>query len=293
MIQQSVVWKGEVGMAQTIQIGRFHELKVVELVQGGVLLGAAGRELFLPSHLVPKDVAIGHCIRAFIYADREGAPQATTAAPAAALDEFAYLPCVSVTRAGAYLGWGVPKDLYVPPDEQQTPMVEGNSYVAVVCLDRTGERLLASTCLSRYFDYDVERVEPNDEVALLVYGHIDAGVQVVVDQRHRGLIHQADVHRTLDIGAELRGHVRQIREDNRLDVVLSRRGAEGNQDAQEVILAALRQAGGSLPLHDRSSPQEISRTLGISKKAFKRGAGGLYKAKRIVIHDESISLVDS
>jgi len=280
-------------MAQTLQIGRFHELEVIELVRGGVLLGAAGRELFLPSHLAPTGVAIGHWIKVFIYADREGAPQATTRAPAAALGDIAYLPCVSVTRAGAYLSWGVPKDLYVPPDEQQTPLVEGNSYVAVVCLDRAGERLIASTCLHRHFDYAVEQVDPNDEVDLLVYGHIDAGVQVVVDQRHRGLIHQADVHRPLATGAELRGYVRQIREDNRLDIVLTRPGAGGIQDAREVILRALKQAGGSLPLHDHSSPQEISRALGISKKAFKRGAGSLYKAKRIVIHDESISLADS
>jgi predicted RNA-binding protein (virulence factor B family) len=288
-----VLWEGEVGMTQAIEIGRFHELKVVELVRGGVLLGAAGRDLFLPSHLAPEGVAIGHRLEVFIYVDRDAAPQATTAVPAAVLDEFAYLQCVSVTRAGAYLSWGVPKDLYVPPDEQETPMVEGTGYVAVVCLDRMGERLIASSSLNRHFDYDVEKVQIDDEVDLLVYGHMGAGVQVVVDRRHRGLIHQADVYSKLAIGTELRGRVHQIREDNRLDIVLTRPGVAGIEDAQEVILAALKQAGGSLPLHDRSEPKDISRALGMSKKAFKRGVGGLYKAKRIVIHDDGISLIDS
>lgn len=279
-------------MTQAIEIGRYRKLNVVELVPGGVLLGADGRKLFLPSHLAPKDVAVDDPIKVFIYGDHDGAPQATTRVPAAILGEFAYLQCVSVTQAGAYLSWGVPKDLYAPPEEQQTPMVEGEGYVAVVCLDRKGEQLIASTRLTRHFDYDVEDIEPNDEVDLLVYGHIDAGVQVVVDQRYRGLIHRADVYGELANGAQLSGHIRQIREDNRLDVVLTRRGIEGIQDAQQVILAALKEAGGSLPLGDRSSPGEIKRALGMSKKAFKRGAGSLYKARRVVIDDGRISLVD-
>jgi predicted RNA-binding protein (virulence factor B family) len=274
-----------------IEIGRFHQLSVVELVAGGVLLDAGDRNLFLPSHLLPPDVAIGHRIEVFVYTDGEGAPQATTWVPKVTLGGFAYLKCVAVTRAGAYLDWGVPKDLYVPPDQQTTRMVEGRSYVVVVCLDRKGERLMGSAHVAQHFDYDVEDVEQGDEVDLLVYGQTDAGVQVVVDQRHRGLIHRSDLHRKLPVGSELRGYVKQVRHDNRLDITLDRGGMEGMKDAQEVILAALKAAGGSLPLHDRSSPQEIARALGISKKAFKRGAGGLYKAKRIVIDEHGISLV--
>lgn len=274
-----------------IEIGKFHQLSVVELVAGGALLDAGDRNLFLPTHLLPDDVAIGHRIEVFVYSDGEGAPQATTWVPVVTLGGFAYLKCVAVTRAGAYLDWGVPKDLYVPPDQQTTRMVEGRSYVVVVCMDRKGERLMGSAHVAQHFDYDVEDVEQGDEVDLLVYGRTDAGVQVVVDQRHRGLIHRSDLHRPLPIGTELRGWVKQVRHDNRLDITLSRPGMEGMKDAQETILAALKAAGGSLPLHDRSSPQEIERALGMSKKAFKRGAGGLYKAKRIVIDERGITLV--
>ncbi|MEM9455604.1 MAG: S1-like domain-containing RNA-binding protein [Myxococcota bacterium] len=280
-------------MAHSIEIGRFHELAVSELVAGGVLLGAGEHSLFLPSHLVAADVDVGDRIEVFVYADREGAPQATTREPKAVLGEFACLRCVSVTTAGAYLAWGVPKDLYVPPDEQTSAMVEGRSYVVVVCLDRKGERLIGSAHLAKHFDYDVEDVESEDEVDLLVYGHTDAGVQVVVDQRHRGLIHHSDVFRRLSKGDELRGYVHKVRHDNRLDIVLTRRGLNGIQDAQATILEALKAAGGSLPLHDRSSPDEIERALGMSKKAFKRGVGGLYKAKRILIGKSGISLVES
>lgn len=279
-------------MTNAIEIGRFHELRVASLVEGGVLLDAGDRELFLPSHLTPAVVEVGHPIDVFIYTDGEGAPQATTKVPAAVAGEFAYLECVSVTRAGAFLAWGVPKDLYVPPAEQTTRMVEGRRYVVAVCLDRKGERLMGSAHLSHHFDYDVEGVDSEDEVDLLVHGHSEAGVQVVVDHRHRGLIHQSEVYGRLSIGDELRGYVRRVRHDNRLDIGLTRPGVNGIQDAREAILEALVAAGGSLPLHDRSSPAEIERALGMSKKAFKRGVGGLYKARRIVIDERGISLVE-
>jgi predicted RNA-binding protein (virulence factor B family) len=273
-----------------LEVGRFNQLRVVELVAGGVLLGAGERDLFLPSHLVEADVAVGDSLEVFVYTDGEGAPQATTWKPAGVLGEIAYLKCVAVTRAGAYLDWGVPKDLYVPPDQQATRMVEGRRYVAAICLDRKGERLMGSAHVAEHFDYDVENVSPGDEVDLLVYGRTEAGIQVVVNRRHRGLIHNSDVYRKLPVGTQLRGFVDQVRHDNRLDVSLTRRGLGGMKDAQETILAALKAAGGSLPLHDDSTPQEIERALGMSKKAFKRGVGGLYKARKIVIDEGRIRL---
>jgi len=276
-----------------IEVGRFHRLSVVELVAGGVLLGAGDRDLFLPSHLLEPDVAVGQRVEVFVYTDGEGAPQATTWRPALTLGEIGYLKCVSVTRSGAYLDWGVPKDLYVPPDQQTTRMVEGRRYVVAVCMDRKGERLMGSAHVAEHFDYDVDDVAPGDEVDLLVYGRTEAGIQVVVDRRHRGLVHHSNVYRKLPIGTELRGFVDQVRVDNRLDITLARPGVEGMKDAQAVILAALKAAGGSLPLHDRSAPEAIERALGMSKKAFKRGVGGLYKARKIVIEDGGIRLVEA
>lgn len=277
-------------MANVVEIGQFHELTVAELVDSGILLNADGQDLFLPAHLAPEGVAVGDSVEVFLYADHEGLAQATTWEPAAVVGEFAYLKCVSVTGAGAYLDWGVPKDLYVPPDHQGTAMLEGKRYVVAVCMDRKGERIIGSTRLSKYFDYDVSEVRADHVVALLVYGRSDAGVQVVVDGRHRGLIHSSDVYQDMPVGSEHRGYVRLVREDNRLDVVLTRRGVDGMEDAQAVIVAALEKAGGMLALHDRSSPEAIQRALGLSKKAFKRAIGGLYKADRIVLGEGEIRL---
>ena len=279
-------------MPHPLEIGVFHDLRVVETVDGGILLDGGGIDLFLPSHLCPDDVAVDTVLEVFIYVDHEGAPQATTHEPLATVGEFAYCKCVSVTPAGAYLDWGVPKDLYAPPDEQTTPMVEGRRYVVAICLDKKGERLIASAHLAKHFDYDVSALAVDDAVELLVYAHSELGAHVVVDRCHRGLIHSNEVHGHLPVGSNQRGFVRVIRDDNRLDIVLTRRGVAGIKDAEAKILAALERAGGSLALHDGSTPQQIERALGLSKKAFKRGVGRLYKARRITMGDESIALVD-
>lgn len=278
-------------MTQALEIGVFHELRAVELVDHGVLLDGFGTDLFLPMHQCDDDVAVGDVVRVFVYVDHDGAPQATTHEPLVTVGEFAYCKCVSVTQAGAYLEWGIPKDLYAPPAEQTKPMKEGQRYVVAVCLDRKGERLIASGQLSKHFDYDVSALGVDDEVELLVYAHSELGALVVVNRRHRGLIHNSDVYGRLPVGSKHRGFVRVVRDDNRLDVVLSRRGVAGIRDAEATILAALQRAGGTLDLHDRSPPEKIERALGLSKKAFKRAVGGLYKAGRVTLGKERITLV--
>ncbi len=277
-------------MRRPLDIGRFQTLEIVELVSEGALLGAHGRDLLIPREQLPANALVGQRLRVFIYVDRDGLPQATTTAPAAALGGFARMRCAAITQAGAYMDWGLPKDLYIPPYEQAQRMELGHDYVVTVCLDRRKERLIGSTHLASHFDYDVRAVLEDDEVELLVYGSNDAGIQVVVDQRHRGLVHHSDVYGRMPVGAVRTGYVRQIRDDNRLDIALKPRGKAGMLDAQDTVLQALEAAGGFLPLHDRSDPAEIERALGMSKKAFKRGVGGLYKARRIVLQDGGIAL---
>ena len=180
---------------------------------------------------------------------------------------------------------------YVAADEKQAQrMEEGRDYVVYVMLDRKGERLIGSTHVATYLDYDVEDIDIDQEVELLVYGRIDAGVQVIVDQRHRGLVHHSDVYGPMKLGTQHTGYVREVRGDNRLDIRLKRRGKAGMLDAQATVLEALEAAGGFLPLHDRSTPAEIEKHLGMSKKAFKRGVGVLYKARTIALRDGGIAL---
>jgi uncharacterized protein len=276
-----------------LTIGQRCELVVVARHPDGLELDDGAKGLLLPNAVAPEDATVGQSIDVFIYQDGEGRPQPTTLAPKAMVGEAAYLECVSVARPGAYLDWGVPKDLLVPRNEQEWPMRKGEHYVAAVCLDVNGERLIGSTKVTRHLDYEVEGIAVGDEVDVLVFGSIDAGVQVVVNRRYRGLVHRTNVYRDLPIGSKHQGFVASVREDNRLDIELDRRGAEGSQDAQEVLLAALKRNGGRLELHDRSSPADIKRLLGISKKAFKRAAGGLYKARTITLDDNGLTLVTS
>lgn len=275
-------------MKRTLALGTFHSLPVIETRSGEVLLGNEADPVPLPEEEAPED--LGTHVRVFVYADRDGAPRATTQTPRATLGGFACMRCIAVTRAGAFMDWGLDKDLYIPPHAQAQPIVEGQDYVVCVQLDRKKERLIGSTHLASHFDYDVGHLREGTAVTILVYGRMDAGIQVVVDQRHRGLVHHDDTRGPMPIGTERTGYIRNIRDDNRLDIVLERRSKAGILDAQEAIHEALLAAGGTLPLHDRSSPEAIKRHLGMSKKAFKRGIGGLYKARRIVLGEECISL---
>ena len=249
-------------MRRAPEIGRFQTFEIEDVGPEGVRLASSGPELVLPSEELDAQPRPGDRIRVFIYQDRTGAPCPTTARPAAALGGFATMRCVSTTHAGAYLDWGLHKDLYVPPHEQAQRMHQGRDYVVVVCLDRKKERLIGSTHLASHFDYDVRSVLEDDEVELLVYGRTDAGIQVVVDQRHRGLVHHSDVYGSMKLGSTHTGYVRRIRDDNRLDIRLKKRGKAGMLDARDAVLQALEDAGGFLPLHDRSAPAEIERRLG-------------------------------
>lgn len=272
-------------------IGKRCSLVVAARHADGLVLDGGERELLLPRRLAPPDAVVGQSVEVFIYQDGDGRAQPTTLEPRATVGEAAFLECVGVARSGAYLDWGMPKDLLVPRSEQEWPMREGERYVAVVCLDELSERLIASTRVTRHLDYEVESLAIGDAVDVLVFGSIEAGVQVVVNRRYRGLVHRSKVHRELPIGSEHQGYVVDIREDNRLDIELDRRGAEGSQDAQQILFDAIQRNGGRLPLHDRSSPAEIKRVLGMSKKAFKRAAGGLYRARKIIIEEDGVSLV--
>jgi predicted RNA-binding protein (virulence factor B family) len=277
-------------MRRAPEIGRFQTFEIEQVGPEGARLASSGAELLLPPEELDPDAQAGDRVRVFIYQDRTGVPCPTTARPAAALGGFATMRCVATTAAGAYLDWGLPKDLYVPPHEQAQRMHQGRDYVVVVCLDRKKERLIGSTHLASHFDYDVRSVLEDDEVELLVYGRTDAGIQVVVDQRHRGLVHHSDVYGAMKLGSSHTGYVRRIRDDNRLDIRLKKRGKAGMLDARDTVLQALQEAEGFLALHDRSSPAEIERRLGMSKKAFKKAVGLLYKARTIELRDEGIAL---
>ena len=275
-----------------IQIGRTQRLPVWENQPEGLYLGDAEEHVLLPRRLAPHGYVEGDWIEVFVYTDSEDLPVATTQTPLAEVGQFACLQVVDVTRHGAFLDWGLPKDLFAPFGRQHRPMRRGDWVVVGLSLHTRTGRVIASSTLKGLFDDDVAWLQPGDPVSLMVYGFNDRGVQVIVEGRHAGLIFRDRVFQRVRIGEELQGFVHQIREDHRLDISLQRGGRAGNVDAEAVILAALDDAGGSLPLHDKSPPQAIRDALGLSKKAFKRAVGSLYKDQVITLSESGIHRVD-
>ncbi len=275
-----------------IHIGRTQRLPVWENQPEGLYLGDADEHVLLPRRLAPHGYVEGDWIEVFVYTDSEDEPVATTQTPLAEVGQFACLQVVDVTRHGAFLDWGLPKDLFAPFARQHRPMRRGDWVVVGLSLHKSTGRVIASSTLKGLFDDDVDRLQPGDPVSLMVYGFNDRGVQVIVEGRHAGLIFHDRVFRRLRLGEELQGFVRIVRDDHRLDITLQREGRKANVDAEAVILGALDDAGGSLPLHDRSPPEAIRDALGLSKKAFKRAVGTLYKDRVITLSESGIRRVD-
>lgn len=284
-------------VAAMVQVGRYNTLEVRKQTRSGFQLGSGPDAVFLPGPQAPEGLQPGTRLRVFVYTDSEGILVGSTHTPKASVGEFAFLQCVQVNQHGAFLDWGMPKDLFVPFAEQYARMEPGQGYVVAVCLDERVTRAMASSKLAPFFDYDLRELSVGDPQPLLVFGHTPIGTQVVVDQRYVGLIYADSMFEHLPVGSELTGYVAALRDDNRVDISLTRpdaTGTGGGRDrAQQLILDAMGSSGGFLPLHDRSPPADIQRRLGLSKQAFKRAVGGLYKARRIRLEDAGIRLAEA
>ncbi len=275
-----------------IEIGRYNTLPVLRSSAQGLLLGSEDHNVLLPQPYVPPYAGPGDQLDVFVYTDTEDLLVATTLKPLATVGQFACLRVVDVNEHGAFLDWGLPKDLFAPNARQYRPMDRGDWVVVGLCVHKRTQRVIACSTLAGLFDDDVSALAHGDRVQLLVYGFTDLGVQVVVQGRHAGLIFNSGLVRRLRLGEELEGFIAQVRHDHRLDIALQRDGRAGNDDAEKVILAALEAAGGTLELHDKSPPTAIRAALGLSKKAFKRAVGSLYRRRLILLNAKRISRVD-
>jgi len=256
--------------------------------QGAWLL--AGRErILLARRELPASLKLGEYLHVFVYGDATGKPVATLCRPKALVGEFAFLKAVKVGPHGAFLDWGLEKDLLVPHKEQPEPMQPGRCYVVKVRLDRQGRPLGTARidkCLS---NAEIELVA-GEQVDLLVWGFSALGAKVIVNQRHAGLLYRDEIGNRLNLGDRLTGYVKRIRADHKIDVTL-RQGATTELDAAKgKIMAALTRGGGILALHDHSPPATIEAALGMSKKVFKKAIGGLYKAGIVTLSPHGIAL---
>ncbi|TNE81841.1 MAG: GntR family transcriptional regulator [Bacteroidetes bacterium] len=275
-----------------IATGRYNTLEIDrETTVGLFLVDDEGNDVLLPRKYYPETFEIGDKLEVFIYRDSEDRQIATNLKPYIDLHKFAFLQVKSVGAMGAFLDWGMEKDLLVPFAEQQGRMEDGKWYVVYLELDDVTDRLFASAKVEKYLENEYLRVAAGDEVDLLVYSQSPLGYSVIVNQVHQGLIFNNEVFGDLAIGSELKGWVKQVRNDQKLDITLNRLGYENsNEPNAQHILAKLQQANGFLPYGDKSDPQVIYTQFGMSKKAFKKAIGSLYKNREIEIEEEGIRL---
>lgn len=270
------------------QLCRLQTLRVARIDASGIWLEAGDQLAHLPRREA-RDVAPGEYLEAFLYRDVAGELQATCRQPLAQADEFACLRVQSVGPHGAFLDWGLAKDLLAPFPLQPERMQVGESYLVFVELDPQG-RPFANARIEDCLDFEWPDLRDGQPVEFLIWQFTDLGAKVIVNHRYPALLYRDELPAGANVGLHLTGYVKRLREDGKLDVTLRKVGPEGVADARQVILTALDKQGGSLPLHDQSSPAAIQQALGMSKKTFKKAVGGLYKDGLVTLTNDGIRL---
>ena len=275
-----------------VEIGKTNSLRVVKEVDFGLYLDGGDQfgEILLPIRYVPEDAEVDHYVDVFIYLDSEDRIIATTDVPFAEVDEFAYLKCIGTTSFGAFLDWGLAKDLLVPFREQAHDMTEGLSYFVRIYLDEETERIVASSKTNQFLDNSPHDFQEGDEVDLIIGTRSDLGVRAVVNNKYAGLLYHNEIFENIKPGMKTKGFVKKVREDEKLDVSLQPAGYEKVEGIAGEILDKLQRAGGFLEVNDKSSPESIKHVFGISKKVFKKAIGALYRERLISFEREGIRL---
>lgn len=264
-----------------IEIGNYNELTVLREVSFGVFLDDGRDGVLLPKRFLPEGLKVGDNVRVFIYHDGEGRLIATTQSPKAKAGDFARLKVVDVNKQGAFLDNGLMKDLFVPNSKIRDRMKVGAEYLVYVYLDLETRRLTATEKFDYLLSNENLEVSEKDDIVMVVYRRTDIGYVVIINGKHTGVLHFSDIHRSIEIGQKLKGYIKKIHNDNLVDVAIGTRGYGRVEDESEKILRMLKEAGGFLPYHDKSSPEVINEVFAMSKKAFKMAIGKLYKEKKI------------
>ncbi|MBP6127655.1 S1-like domain-containing RNA-binding protein [Flavobacterium sp.] len=274
-----------------LQIGVYHTLKIDRETKVGLFLTNGKDDVLLPNKYVPNDFTIGDDLTVFVYLDHEERPVATTLKPFISLNSFAVLKVSYINSFGAFLNWGMEKDLFAPFKEQARPMEKDKRYIVTLYLDKQTGRLAASSKINQFLDKEPLDVEVGQEVDLMVSHITEIGINVIINGKFRGLAYQNEVFETVSPGYKTKGYIKAIRPDGKIDVSFQKQGFEAIDDSSQQVLEALKQNDGVLRLNDNSHPEEIKSVLKMSKKTFKKAIGSLYKQKLIDINNEGIQLV--
>lgn len=274
-----------------VEIGKYNTLTVVKVVDFGVYLDGGGRgEILMPKEYVPANCFPDDEVRVFVYFDSEDRIVATTEVPGVQVGEFAFLKVIAVTGVGAFLDWGLRKDLLVPFREQRDPLIEGKYYLVYAYVDKASDRIVASAKIDKYLDQVFPDYEPNQEVDLLIARKTDLGYAVIINNAHWGLIYDNEIFQPLRLGQKLKGFIKTVREDDKIDVSLQPAGYAKIEGLAGLILEKLKDYNGVLDLSDKSDPAEISRVFGCSKKNYKKALGTLLKQGLIEIGEAEVRL---
>ena len=275
-----------------VEIGKYNTLRIIKILSFGAYLdGGDGLEILLPTRYVPQDAKVDDNIEVFIYHDNEGRLIATTAKPLAVAGEFQFMEVKSVNKTGAFLEWGLMKDLLVPFKEQKMPMKEGKWYLVYVHVDHVTKRIVASARIDKYLDNVIPNYTFNQEVDLLVADETEIGYKVIINNTHWGLVYRNEIFQRLEKGDHLKGYIKEVREDEKIDVSLTPLGYQKVEGIANIILESLKAQGGFIAVHDKSDPDLIYSLFRCSKKAFKQAIGSLYKQKLITIEPQGFKLV--
>ena len=274
-----------------IEIGKFNELRFIKKTDAGLILTDGEKEVLLQYVHAPEGVQAGDNLHVFVYIHSDGRLMATTETPLAMVGEFALLNVVDQNDQGVFMDMGIGKDVFVPEREQKRPMQTGQKYVVFLYTDEKNDRITASSRLSDFIDQDEHDLEQGDEVSLLITEESNLGYSAVINQRYMGLLYHNEVFEDLKAGDQRRGFIKKIREGNKIDLSLQVIGFRHILDLKDSLMIDLEEHNGSILLGDKSSPEEIYNQLKISKKAFKKAIGSLYKERLIEISDHEIKLV--
>lgn len=274
-----------------MEIGHYNTLKIDRETKIGLFLTDGKSDVLLPLKYVPKEYTIGDEIIVFVYLDHEERPVATTLEPYILMDEFGLLRVNFVNNVGAFLDWGLEKDIFVPFKEQARPMEKGKRYLVFAYIDEKTNRIVASSKTNQFLNNENLTVAVGDEVDLIISHITEAGINVIINDQHKGLLYKNEVYDDIRTGDRMTGFIKNIRPDHKIDVSLQKQGFENIEPNAEKILDELRASRGFLRLNDNSHPEDIKTVLKMSKKTFKKAIGALYKDKIIEIKEDGIYLV--
>ena len=274
-----------------VVLGKYNQLEVVKEVDFGIYLdGGDDGEILLPSRYVPEGCKPGDVLNVFIYLDNEERLIATTLQPKVQVGEFACLEVAWINEYGAFLDWGLMKDLFVPFREQKMKRQKGRSYVIHAHVDEESYRIMASAKVERYLSKEKPDYQPGQEVEIMIWQRTDLGYKAIVENRFSGLIYQGEIFQALEPGMKLTAYIRQVREDGKIDLTLQKDGQKKVEDFSEVLLQFIKNQGGHTSLNDKSAAEDIYEAFGVSKKTFKKAVGDLYKKRLIVLEEGGIRL---